>query len=889
MAIYGTFKYGQALYGLSHFPTSDPWDVYDFCYPDDSSMLSMLSWSEAIPARAGAPYSWFNANNDYCMRSDDGLDSGFRFNYSIPYSEFSFQFTFLPSELPADFSSPADQRFFVGAFNQFGACVGLLISENGGLALSEDGVTVSSVFPDSADIFAEGSDYYTIRVVVNEVANRANLYASRKDVYAATGVLELRYTFELLKTPAIEVDNFRVEVVGQPVLNRTTVCLDCFRMSSELVYGNRRPVAVIGEDKARVLTQYGSFDGRSSYDPDTPPQPLTYAWTVADVPNGSGALLAGQGSTPADASGYTNIIEGAPGTFDAVLEGDFAKGDLPLDSIVMRVADDGSWVALNRDAMVAGSALVSWSIISQAGWGGTRLAGTTLIDVLARLATPPAAPTIGDKYLIIPTATHGWATHEGEVATYSGGNPALELSWGYELFAAGEMVFVVAERDSYRTTGSGTWRLSDPKIWELDVWEGRLAVVGSYLGDVLGLFTVELVVNDGVRNSLPAEALLNIYQTSVPLGLTPDLSFIWNYLPDVWGLVDDKEKIGSFWSGASQSLTDELMNLWQRAYSKSLLDVQRVFQRRWLNYDPWYEEPNYDELPAAINNAVNAAGFADSPTPTSVPGDPLDVDPEHAYVLNSVSGTGDTITQDSPAAGTATLDDSAGMFTPRMVGQNVEISGATTAANNGVFEITVVNGPTQLEYSNVSAVTVTEAFSYTIREMPKDVLPGHYLALDGVAYRILRAEGDTLITAHILPTTDRPSYWMIRPTVTSRVTNFTLVGAAIYDTAVFEVRTEDGDTSEIPAIIFGVRGKVLVFDDATSALSGYLASDKYTVRFKGVLRRSAIAVDDLVMNIPRLQEAIKLLDDEGPISDVPSPLYEGKDFRVEVVSTAEDT
>lgn len=889
MALYGTFKYGHALYGTSVFPTSDPWDVYDFCYPDDSSMLSMLSWSEAVPARAGSPYSWFNVDNDYCMRSDDGLDSGFQFNYSIPHTEFSFQFTFLPSEIPADFSSPADQRFFVGAFNQFGSCVGLLMSENGGFALSDDGVTVSTVFPDSADIFAEGLDYYTVRVVVNEATNRANLYASRKEVYAATGVLELRYTFEPLKTPATESDNFRVEVIGQPVPNRTTVCLDCFRMSSELVYGNQRPVAVISEDQARILTQYGSFDGRNSYDPDTPPQPLTYAWTVADVPESSGALLMGQGTTPADASGYTNIIEGAVGTFSGVFEGDLVKGDLPLDSIIMRVAGDGSWVALNRDAMVAGSASVSWLIISQAGWGGVRLTGTTMVDVLSRLATPPGAPTAGDKHLIIATATDGWATHEGEVATYLGGDPALEPSWSYELLDNGKMVFVIAERDGYRTAGSGIWRLSDPKVWELDVWEGRLSSVGAYLGDTLGLHTIELVVNDGVRDSLPAEALLNIYQTSVPLGLTPDLSFIWNYLPDVWGLVDDKAKIDSFWSGAAQGLADELMNLWQRAFSKSLLDVQRTFQRRWLNYDPWYEEPNYDELPATINNIVNASGYADAPTPTPVPGDPFAVDPEHAYVLNSASGTGDTITQDTPSAGTATLDDAAGVFTDDMVGRSIEISGATAGANNGSFVITSVNGPTQLEFDNSSAVTVTEAFSFTIRDMPPEALPGHYLVLDGIGYRILRIEGDTLTTAHALPTTGRPGHWMIRPTVTSRDTNFTLIGAAAFDTAVFEVRTEDGDVTEIPATIFGVRGKVLVFDDATSLLSGYLASDTYTVRFKGVLRRNAIAVDDLVMNIPRLQEAIKLLDDEGPVPGVPSPLHEGKDFRVEVVSTVEDS
>ena len=152
MAFYGTFFYGHALYGLGALPSSVPWDVFDFCSPSDAMMLSLLSWSETTPARSGGIYTWFNASNDYCMFSDDGLDSGFRFDYPVPHTTFSIQFAFLPTALPADFSDTANKRFFVGAFNQFGRCVGLLMSENGGFALSLDGLAVDSVFPDSADI-----------------------------------------------------------------------------------------------------------------------------------------------------------------------------------------------------------------------------------------------------------------------------------------------------------------------------------------------------------------------------------------------------------------------------------------------------------------------------------------------------------------------------------------------------------------------------------------------------------------------------------------------------------------------------------------------------------------------------------------------------------------
>jgi len=79
-----------------------------------------------------------------------------------------------------------------------------------------------------------------------------------------------------------------------------------------------------------------------------------------------------------------------------------------------------------------------------------------------------------------------------------------------------------------------------------------------------------------------------------------------------------------------------------------------------------------------------------------------------------VSGNGDTNTQDTPVAGTARLDDAAGAFVANMEGIGITLSGATAGGNNGLFQIVAVNGPTQLEYLNPNAVTVTEAFTYDI-------------------------------------------------------------------------------------------------------------------------------------------------------------------------------
>jgi hypothetical protein len=107
-------------------------------------------------------------------------------------------------------------------------------------------------------------------------------------------------------------------------------------------------------------------------------------------------------------------------------------------------------------------------------------------------------------------------------------------------------------------------------------------------------------------------------------------------------------------------------------------------------------------------------GVSDTPWYPSDEGPSVDEWKAPTYGGAKVAGTGDTITQDTPAPGTATLDDSAGAFTSDHVGREIEITGATAPGNNGKFAITAVNSASQLEYTNASAVTVTESFTYEI-------------------------------------------------------------------------------------------------------------------------------------------------------------------------------
>jgi hypothetical protein len=218
-----------------------------------------------------------------------------------------------------------------------------------------------------------------------------------------------------------------------------------------------------------------------------------------------------------------------------------------------------------------------------------------------------------------------------------------------------------------------------------------------------------------------------------------------------------------------------------------------------LDYDPLYEEPNYEELPAVIDNSLDTSGY--SSTPNVQVDDPVNpgssIDSETAYDLGTL----------------------------------------------------------------ISGITDTNA-----------------LVLDGVCYPIARTEDDTttIVITHnaIVTGSDRPKNWMIRPTAVSVSSDYTELGVDAGDTAIFEI-ISGSDTSEETAYVWGVREKVLAFDDVN--IAAYLADSDVTVRLKSIRRRSALLVDDLVMNIPRLQEVIAL----DRVEDAPDPLAEEKDFRVQ--------
>lgn len=785
MGIYTRFTYSNALYGPSSLPVSTYFNIFDFCYPTNALMPSLFAFTEVTPSRPfGVPYLWFTPANDLIMFSDDSADSGFRIDISIP-NTITFQFTLLPTDLPTDFSDLANSRLFFSTYNQFGKMLGLLLSEDGGIALAKDGLGSGfQPLPDSAHLFNEGAYYYVFRLALDGTTGRCDLYITREDLLPTIGH-QLRYTFDAFDSPVGEPDRVQVETVGN-ALASTTVGLSCIKLGSPGPPTNKRPVAIPGPDQTRILGSYAGFDGSHSYDPEGV-TPLQFWWTYAVVPEGSNLIEIGFATTPADPTGYTCILTGSAGTFSNVAEGDLLVIGASK-SVVKYVHSDGSHVVTIESLFQAGVTNLRWEVYKQEAWEGAYHA-STVTSVLGREINqgviPP--PTEGDAYLLDGGVVIGpdWAGHDGEIATYH-----VISGWTFASPTDDQLVHVIDEYKTYRCINSVTnlWIIDDPKPWELGYWEGRTAEYGSFLPDVSGLYVIELIVNDGELDSLPAEVLLNSNMTYIPPGIIPDLSFIWDYLSDFWNLVSDRDLTEVFWSGFAMASSDELMRLWQNDYAKSLIDIQRVHQRWWLAYDLLYDEPNYSTIPAEINNSINVGGYSAAP--------------------GSAVRTYDTGT---PLTG---------------------------------------------------------------------VTDQHVLVLEGRCYTIARVTATSVITSDELPTV-RPNFWQIKPTVKSRFSDFTVKLIRTGDAAVFEIVDSDGNASNVYTFIYGAYGHYISFDDGP--ISSYLASTDYTVRFKSILRRNHIDVDELVMSVPRLQEVINLDEVDG----APPVLYENRDYVTEDTDTVD--
>ncbi len=245
--------------------------------------------------------------------------------------------------------------------------------------------------------------------------------------------------------------------------------------------------------------------------------PLTYSWRVIDQPQGSNVVLPGMRRATADVG---------PVRFTARANASLGNG--------MEVWFDS---------------------------GGPELK-------LSHLRTGGV-----DRIVITPRLEHGLPVslvRDLLDALSNRSNPAYNAAVSALVTAAplipGDLLARLPVNDTDNVLSGGTW--------------STLPIV-SFVPSVPGSYQFGLTVNNGQLTSLEAVVDVQVTSASLLTGYTPDASYLWTYLSDIWGAMRGKDEITTFWSALIQRVAAHLIDVLQAMDERSIATFPSKLLRRW--------------------------------------------------------------------------------------------------------------------------------------------------------------------------------------------------------------------------------------------------------------------------------------------------------------------
>ena len=400
------------------------------------------------------------------------------------------------------------------------------------------------------------------------------------------------------------------------------------------------------------------------------------------------------------------------------------------------------------------------------------------------------------------------------------------------------------------------------------------SAVATFFPDVPGIYKFDLVVFDGQFPSEPATVISNVLESQIPKGCIPDLGFVWQYLSDFWKLVEDRERIQVLWEGMAQVAAAELFTLWQVDYSKSLRDVQRSFQRRWLHYDLKLPEPVPD---LTVVRRMYGGVISNVAIPTTVGG-------VQGTVLEIASPVHATLqipfTMNNPY--TAVLLQQ--LLQVKLKGADaryqVLVLGDSSLLLLAPFAFQI-GANTTLPIFDVGDFNVPAAGASGIRLSPRtylvdrslaglDIQLNDLLVVGGEGYRISRVvndPSDTYRFQRVIVQTDLPilpgTTWSIPSHVSSRFLSFYDGLLTQGDVATFEVIDQSDNSMALlnVPVVGACAAEVTKLGVDLTGIDRFLSLPTLTAHLAYVLRRTHVPASPLVVDIPCLQEHIKANDD----------------------------
>lgn len=413
---------------------------------------------------------------------------------------------------------------------------------------------------------------------------------------------------------------------------------------------------------------------------------------------------------------------------------------------------------------------------------------------------------------------------------------------------------------------------------------GPQTIKPTFYPDLPGFYKFDLTVNDGQLMSDPSVTIVSVSESAQPRGCIPDVSFLWNYLSDFWSLIDDRQPIEVLWGALAQVAAAELLSLWQIDYSKSLRDVQRTFQRRWLHYDLSVREalPQAATLRAVmggVRQVFPSNGIAIAPGVTLTITIPVFnksvviTFPSLPVQLGNVGPIAQTVANFLAPALTA-IDQrfAVRVTTNRVTGdQELRIDAPFTFHNEATDTAPIFLYPFTNSMPIGTGAGIGVKSYKTDRPLQfLDIREGDLLNLGDVCYRIARVIDDpsdewpfqrvTLIDSL---TTTVASTWQIPGQVKSQSIDFYNSLVWVNDLFTFELFNT---TTSIQNFVTVAGAYVVPAVPQTvgvdlTTIANYLLAPTFEVTFFSFQRLNYIPIDPLVSDIPYLQERIKNSDD----------------------------
>ena len=263
----------------------------------------------------------------------------------------------------------------------------------------------------------------------------------------------------------------------------------------------------------------------------------------------------------------------------------------------------------------------------------------TLSSVVEEKKLPTAVVKVDPEFGLIGSVVK----LDGRLSTDPDNN-ALSYTWSFDSVPIGSAV------------GLEGFRTVDP--------DGSVV---SFSPDIVGEYVIGLVVSNGVQESPKAQGVTSIRAMLVPhaQGLVPDGKWIWSYIRDIWSEVENKEMFETLWSALIQVVGGELLKLYQVDFNKSIRDIQDLYQRRWISYEP--------ELEILVNGpdfyfGNHYAGTGASSVNLGLSGVLIILGPSEVMIIE-------------------------GSVLPKVIGETLQIAGSRNSSNDGSYALTGLNLP----------------------------------------------------------------------------------------------------------------------------------------------------------------------------------------------------